>query len=157
MRVFFFLIPMALLFACGEGQTKKAEKSEAIKEAMAIHEEAMAVYRATADLIHDLMHEHEIALEKSQEASQDALEALVRRGELLDQLHDEMHDWEHNLAEIPGHEHSHDHDHGHEHNHDHAKDRILEGLSDEEHLAIQKEQLALIQKIKASIEAIPYN
>ena len=155
MKHLVFALPLLFLFACGEVNTSNA-KSETILQAEATHEKALAVFAETADIIHDLMHRHDERLSDAQDANEEELALLLNLGAEIDLLHDALHDWEHNLTEVPGHEHTHDHDHGHDHHHghDHAKDRILEGLSDEEHLAIQEEQLKLIETLRVRAQKL---
>lgn len=149
-----FLLPffaLVILAACGDAPEKATTKSEAIKAAEDVHEQALAVFSETADMLHDVLHRHQDVVAESVGLEEDDVNAILNIGLELERMHVELHDWEDNLTEVPGHEHSHDHDHGHEHTHDHAKDRILEGLSDEDHLAIQNEQLKLINDLRRRV------
>lgn len=145
------------LAACGNEAPKAAEKSETIKQAEIAHNQCLSIGAEVVNMLHDRIEslEERVAFAVETE-DQDLMERYSVMLAEYEKYHSMYHDWEHNLAEIPGHEHSHDgaHDHDHDHNHDHAQSRILEGLSDEEHLNIQKEQLRQIQEMKVAIEQI---
>jgi hypothetical protein len=76
---------------------------------------------------------------------------LQNLNEQLDRWHTSLHQWEEDMVEIPGHAHTHaegeEHDHG-----SHAA--TLEGLSDEDILAIQKELSTKLDSIKAGLDQI---
>lgn len=150
MKQFLFILGIAFLAACTEAPK---EKSETLKEAEKVHETMLELKSEVANMIH----EREEALEKrltfAQENDDQELygkyEAMMAK---LQEVHTKFHDWESNIAEIPGHAHTHEPGEHHDHDHDHAQMRVLEGLSDEEHLAIQKEQLESLQRLRATLE-----
>jgi hypothetical protein len=156
-HIVFTLALAGILAACGSGEPKAVEKSETIKQAEIAHDQSLAIGAEVVNMLHERIEGLNARVQFATE-TQDTL-LLARYNALLadyEKYHTMYHDWEHNLAEIPGHEHTHDgaHDHAHDHDHNHAQDRIMEGLSDEEHLNIQKEQLRQIQEMKSAIEQI---
>lgn len=153
---------VAMFAACNssaEGDKKNAaetEKSAAMQKAEALHEEALALSSETMKLATEARE----AWMQDMDAYSDPVEAeawaeIEKYGIALKEVILEIENWEANLTEIPGHAHDHSHDHGHDHAHDHnhEKERILEGLSDEEHLEIQQEHLNHIKKIRALLDA----
>lgn len=136
------LLMAGLTFAltgCGE-----AEKSAARLEAESVHED---IIRTSEQLHADLaaaLALTERAIEAQMAAGDTAAAMATARIESkLSALDVRFHDWSETLVEIPGHAHSHgahdhDHDHGdHEHHHHHHGGMSLDGLSDDEILAIQ--------------------
>lgn len=158
MKQFAFTLALAVvLAACGGDAQKTTEKSETIKQAEIAHNQCLSIGAEVVSVLHERIEGMNARVQFATETQDQDL--LARYTALLaeyEKYHSMYHDWEHNLAEIPGHEHSHEgaHDHAHDHDHDPAQDRVLEGLSDEEHLNIQKEQLRQIQEMKTAIEQI---
>ncbi len=156
-HIVFTLALAGILAACGSSEPKAADKSETIKQAEIAHNQCLSIGAEVVSMLHERIDGLNARIEFATETQdQDLLARYTAMLAEYEKFHSMYHDWEHNLAEIPGHEHSHDgaHDHAHDHDHDHAQDRILEGLSDEEHLNIQKEQLRQIQEMKLAIEQI---
>ena len=152
MKKLIYLFVAVALAACGG----PAEKSETLKQAEKVHESIISISGDLADMMHSKVDMLEEKIEAAA-ASGDSLMA-VQLGELntkLDDLHNRFHEWEENMVEIPGHAHSHDHgDHDHHHDHDHVQENIMEGLSDQEHLDIQQEQLDQLNALKQELESI---
>lgn len=137
---FVSLLMAGLTFAltgCGE-----AEKSAARLEAESVHED---IIRTSEQLHADLaaaLASTERAIEAQMAAGDTAAAMATARIESqLSALDVRFHDWSETLVEIPGHAHSHgehDHDHDdHDHHHHHHGGVSLDGLSDDEILAIQ--------------------
>lgn len=161
-KIFALLMVATAFMACGEQTAKEQpkEKSEVIIEAEATHEKMLQVKGEVLQKLHDTIegHEKRIEMYASDPERADFVQELTERLAKLEALHDEIHEWEHNIVEIPGHAHTHDHDdHGHDHNHDHAQDRVLEGLSDQEHLDIQRELYNQIREFNARLTTITRN
>lgn len=162
-KIFALFVVAAAFIACGESTENKQpkEKSETIKEAEAYHEKVIKLHNEVLSTLHSSIEGHEKRIEMygDDPERKEIVEGLAKRLAKLEALHDEVHEWEHNIVEIPGHAHSHDHDHdhGHDHKHDHAQDRVLEGLSDEEHLEIQKELYEQIRQISSRLNVITRN
>lgn len=154
----FSLIVLAavMLAACGEAPK---EKSESMKKAEEVHETLVKLSGDVADMMHAKIGDLEAKMEGAT-AQGDSLMAvkLDSLNQRLESLHSKFHEWEENMVEIPGHAHSHDHDHEHgehcDHDHDHEQNKIMEGISDEEHLEIQQEQLRQIEELKKEIETV---
>lgn len=158
-KIFALFMVAAAFMACGEEASNKQskEKSETIKEAEVYHEKMLKMLNETLQNLHNTIegHEKRIELHGDDQERQESVQGLKARLEKLEALHDEIHEWEHNIVEIPGHAHSHDHDdHGHDHKHDHAQDRVLDGLSDEEHLEIQRELYEQVSAFSKRLETI---
>ena len=148
-----------LAISCGE-----PEKSASIQEAQKIHNQ---LTRLSGEL-----HENMVAKLQSLEADVEAAMVagdsllameLARVEGQLDQLDVLFHDWSETVIEVPGMEHDHSgHDHaGHDHGaHDHGAPS-MEGMSDEEILAIQQALMAELEALQAqydeSIEALKLN
>jgi len=148
-----------LAISCGE-----TEKSASMQEAHKIHNQ---LTRLSGEL-----HENMVAKLQSLEADVEAAMVagdsllameLARVEGQLDQLDVLFHDWSETVIEVPGMEHEHSgHDHaGHDHGaHDHGAPS-MEGMSDEEILAIQQALMAELEALQAqydeSIEALKLN
>lgn len=140
----------AALVACGG----PAEKSETLKQAEKVHENIISLSGEVADMMHSKVEVIEGKIETASAAGDSLMAAqLGILNDKLDALHDRFHEWEENMVEIPGHTHSHDHG-DHDHHHDHVQQNIMEGLSDQEHLDIQQEQLDQLNALKQELESI---
>lgn len=150
-RIAPFALSTLLLAALALAGCGGEEKSAARLEAEAVHED---IIRTSEQLHADLaagLALTERAIEAQMAAGDTAAAMATARIESqLSALDVRFHDWSETLVEIPGHAHSHgdhshdDHDHGHDHgDHDHHHHHhgggamSLEGLSDDEILAIQ--------------------
>lgn len=139
------------------------EKSAARLEAEAVHED---IIRTSEQLHSDIaagLALTERAIEAQMAAGDTAAAMATARIESqLSALDVRFHDWSETLVEIPGHAHTHgDHDHDHgDHDHDHHHHHhgggavSLEGLSDDEILAIQMALRDALGQIVSSAEAL---
>lgn len=154
------LIVSSICVSCGD-----APKSDVLMEAQEVHKE---VTRLSANL-HDAMMTEASSIQADMEeavvANDTALMAeLVALEGLLMNWDERFHDWNATVVEVPGmevdhdhyHDHSgHDHDHsGHDHDHSghdhgHHETVSLEGMSDDEILAIQQALLAELETLRA--------
>lgn len=148
-----------MIAACNssaEGENKEsAPKSEQIIKAEALHEQGLALYNETKKIAVDARAKWDAEMaDFSEDVTPEQMEKIEAYGIGLKQVLIELDSWEANLTEIPGHAHNHDHDHDHDHahDHDHEKERILEGLTDEQHVEIQQEQLNYITKIRTILD-----
>lgn len=158
-----YLLLAALTFTiagCGE-----AEKSAARLEAESVHEDIIRISEQLhADLAAGLALTEQAIDAQMAAGDTAAAMATARIESQLSALDVRFHDWSETLVEIPGHAHSHgdhDHDHGHDHgDHDHHHHHhgggavSLEGLSDDEILAIQMALREALGQIVASAEAL---
>ena len=151
------MLSMLLAFiwiACGD-----APKSATLKKANEIHNQ---ITQLSADLHDTMMSEAmaiQVEMEKAVLAGDSALMIELAGIEgRMGQWDVRFHDWNATVAEVPGMEegHSHDHDHsGHDHSgHDHGHHSAvsLEGMSDDEILAIQEALLAELETLRALFE-----
>ena len=139
------------------------EESPALQEARAVHETLTQL----SSTLHDDMVATLQALKLEVEAHADSGDSLVvmrlsRLEASLSNLDVRFHDWSATVVEIPGetHDHSghgHDHSgHGHDHSghdHDHGSGASLEGMSDDDILAIQQALLAELKTMEAQLDA----
>ena len=156
LRVFIFanLIGVWLCFSTGCGEGNRA-KSPARLQAESVHESMISKSESLhADIAAGLIQTERAVDEWMSQG--DTVRAMVaaRIGSQLSELDVRFHDWSATMVEIPGHAHTHgdhDHDHGdHEgHHHHHGTGPNLEGLSDDEILAIQ---MALDEELGKLIE-----
>jgi ABC-type nickel/cobalt efflux system permease component RcnA len=160
-NILLFVLAASMMAACNssaEGEKKEsAPKSEQIQKAEALHEEALALYNETKKIAVDAREKWEAEMaDFSEDVTPEQMEKIETYGLNLKQVLIELDNWEKTLTEIPGHAHEHDHDHNHAHDHahdhDHEKERILEGLTDEQHVEIQQEQLKYITKIRTILD-----
>ena len=158
-NILLFVLAASMMAACNssaEGEKKEsAPKSEQIQKAEALHEEALALYNETKKIAVDARAKWDAEMaDFSEDVTPEQMEKIETYGLNLKQVLIELDTWEANLTEIPGHAHDHDHDHGHDHahDHDHEKERILDGLTDEQHVEIQQEQLNYITKIRTLLD-----
>lgn len=143
----------AVLTSCGD-----EEKSAARLEAEAVHEDIIRISEQLhADLVAGLALT-ERAIDAQMAAGDTAAAMATARIESqLSALDVRFHDWSETLVEIPGHAHSHgdhSHDHGdHDHHHHHGG-VSLEGLSDDEILAIQMALRDALGQLVTTAEAL---
>ena len=152
MKKLFPFLAFAFLLACGDTH----EKSETMKEAEKVHASIIDLSGDVASIIQHKVDALKVKLEAAVAEGDTSLAMqLDALNSQLDSLHHRFEEWEGNMVEIPGHTHSHDHgEHGHDCEHDHAQDAIMDGLSDDEHLEIQKEQLDQLEKLKSEVETV---
>jgi len=130
-----------LLMSCGEEQ-----KSAELKEAFALHNEAVKV--------------RQIADEKLAELSANTDSVFVAtHTKSLEALRQSLEAWDDQLVEVPGFEDEHDHSHhdhsGHDHDHDHDHDHHGDQeLTPQQHLEVQQQLLKEIQAIAKQMENI---
>ena len=161
-KILFFSITASIIVACNtsaEGEKSNetsapTEKSQQLLRAEEIHEQAMAVYMSTKEKVGKIRAEYDEEMANLDEGTpQDEMILKERYGTLIKRWETELSQWIDGLVEIPGHAHTHDHGDGdHQHDHNHEQDRILEGLSDSDHLNIQNEQLNVIKALEARVD-----
>lgn len=150
-KLILILFAVALV-ACGGGH----EKSETLKQAEKVHDNILKLSGEMANVMHSKVEMMESKLEAAVASGDSAMAMqLEQLNGKLDDLHNRFHELEENMAEIPGHEHTHDHgDHDHHDDHDHVKQNVLEGLTDQEHLDIQTEQLNQLKALQEELNSI---
>ncbi|MCU0420238.1 MAG: hypothetical protein MUC38_11355 [Cyclobacteriaceae bacterium] len=121
-----FLLPLLWLAACGG-----SKENPMMKEAAAIHNEAVALAATLEERIHALQADTTAGVSPDSIAAWNAAIKL----------------WESDLVEVPGNEDHHHHDHGEGEHHDHHHHEAPPNVTPEEMLTIQKE-------LKARLEAI---
>ena len=142
--------------ACGEAPT-----SLTLEEANKIHGQ---LTRLSGEL-HDRMLAETAALEVEIESAMLAGDSalamqLARLESRMNEWDVRFHDWSETVVEVPGIESDHDdhagHDHGshegHDHDHSHHGAISLDGMSDDEILAIQEALLAELETLQALYE-----
>ena len=137
---------MCFSTGCGEGHQAK---SPARLQAESVHESMISKSESLhADIAEGLTQTERAVDEWMNQGDTARAMVAARIGSQLSELDVLFHDWSATMVEIPGHAHSHgDHDHHHDHgdgnheehhhHHDHGNGTSLEGLSDDEILAIQ--------------------
>lgn len=161
-KILFLAIAASIIVGCNssaEGEKSNEskapkEKSQQILKAEQLHEQAIAVYNETKSKVAKIRAEYDEEMANLDEGiPQDEMILKERYGTLIKRWETELQEWNDALIEIPGHAHTHDHGDGdHHHDHNHEQDRILEGLSDSDHLNIQNEQLQVIQALLARVD-----
>jgi hypothetical protein len=162
-RIAPFAFSTLLLAALALAGCGGEEKSAARLEAEAVHED---IIRTSEQLHTDIaagLALTERAIDAQMAAGDTAAAMATARIESqLSTLDVRFHDWSETLVEIPGHAHTHaDHDHDHgDHDHDHHHHHhgggavSLEGLSDDEILAIQMALRDALGQLVSSAEAL---
>jgi hypothetical protein len=155
-RIILSVLFASLWMACGD-----APESATLKKANEIHNQ---ITQLSADLHDTMMSEAmaiQVEMEKAMLAGDSALMLELAGIEgRMSQWDVRFHDWNATVAEVPGmeEEHSHDHDHDHSghdhsgHDHGHHSTVSLEGMSDDEVLAIQEALLAELETLRALFE-----
>jgi hypothetical protein len=146
-RFFAAVLAVFTLVACHDH-----EDSATMKEAKKVHEGMIKLQAQLEETIGAKTSQIQGQLD-SKLAEGDSLAAtqLQSLREQIDTWHNALHQWEEEMVEIPGHAHT--HADGEEHDHSsHAG--TLEGLSDEEILAIQNELAKKLDSIKAGVEQL---
>lgn len=154
-NILLFVAAASIFAACNssaEGEKKNeapVEKSISMERAERMHEDAIALYNEVKKTVDQMRAEYDDEMANIGEGvPEDEMILKERWGILLKRFTTDLQAWNDELVEVPGHAHTHDHGDGHDHHdHNHEQDRILEGISDEEHLKIQVEQLNAIKKI----------
>jgi hypothetical protein len=144
----FLLIVLTLFASCNDSGRAKNRK---LQEAAKIHEDIMTRHDS---IYSKLLREKERVSEVLEEGNlssdkQGAYESMIRS---IDKSFRILGTWEESVVGVPGFEHHHG-EHTH-HDHDHASDEILDGMSDEEILELQKAYQTRLSDVIEQIEGL---
>ncbi len=134
-------------FSC---KTEIKEPDATLKQAMSVHEEAIAIEKTVAAVLDSIEAKTKALEMRKANAKEETIKVSIDSLLLSFQTLKEEHSfWKEGLLEVPGMEHS----HGHDHHHHHHGDNPLEGESSANILTAQEEFKANIEGIRTRTAA----